>query len=78
MWISQLTRITPQSIDPSVRNYHWLDMDMARREACDGTTGPTIESMLRRMRDEDDCGAQFYLFRVALRQDGLIIGGGLA
>jgi hypothetical protein len=41
-----------------------------------GTYGAAIESMLRRMRDEDDGGAQFYLFRVALRQDGLIIKEG--
>jgi hypothetical protein len=32
-----------------------------------GTYESAIESMLRRMRDQDDGGAQFYLYRVALR-----------
>jgi len=35
MWISEVTRIPPQSIDPSVKNYHWLDMDMALLDAYD-------------------------------------------
>jgi branched-chain amino acid aminotransferase len=35
MWISQVTRIPPQSIDPSVKNYHWLDMDLAQLDAYD-------------------------------------------
>ncbi len=29
MWISDIPRIPPQSVDPLVKNYHWLDMDMA-------------------------------------------------
>ena len=33
MWISQVTRIPPQSVDPSVKNYHWLDMDLALLDA---------------------------------------------
>ena len=40
-----------------------------------GTYESAIESMLRRMRDQDDGGAQFYLYRVALRC-GLIIEPG--
>src|SRR5258706_13685071 len=40
-----------------------------------GTYETAIESMLRRMRDQDDGGAQFYLCRVALRR-GLIIERG--
>jgi branched-subunit amino acid aminotransferase/4-amino-4-deoxychorismate lyase len=35
MWISQLTRIRPRALNPSVKNYHWLGMDMAQLEACD-------------------------------------------
>lgn len=35
MWISQVTRIPPQSVDPSVKNYHWLDMDVAQLDAYD-------------------------------------------
>ena len=35
MWISQVTRIPPQSVDPAVKNYHWPDVDMARPDACD-------------------------------------------
>ncbi len=35
LWISQVTRIPPQSVDPSVKNYHWLDLDVALLEAYD-------------------------------------------
>jgi branched-chain amino acid aminotransferase len=35
MRISQVTRIPSQSIDPSVKNYHWLDMEMAQLDAYD-------------------------------------------
>jgi branched-chain amino acid aminotransferase len=35
MRISQVTRIPPQSVDPAVKNYHWLDMDLALLEAYD-------------------------------------------
>ena len=35
MWISQVTRIPAQSLDPSVKNYHWLDMDLALLDAYD-------------------------------------------
>lgn len=33
--ISDVSRIPPESIDPSVKNYHWLDMDMAQLDAYD-------------------------------------------
>lgn len=33
MWISNIPRIPPESVDPSVKNYHWLDLDMAQFEA---------------------------------------------
>jgi branched-chain amino acid aminotransferase len=35
MWISDTPRIPPESVDPSVKNYHWLDMDMAQLDAYD-------------------------------------------
>ncbi|HTS97443.1 MAG TPA: aminotransferase class IV [Streptosporangiaceae bacterium] len=35
LWISQVTRIPPQSVDPEAKNYHWLDMDLAQLEAYD-------------------------------------------
>jgi len=35
MWISPVTRIPPESVDPAVKNYHWLDMDMAQLDAYD-------------------------------------------
>ncbi len=35
MWISDIARIPPESVDPSVKNYHWLDMDMAQLDAYD-------------------------------------------
>ncbi len=35
MWISDVTRIPPQSVDPLVKNYHWLDMEVAQLDAYD-------------------------------------------
>jgi branched-chain amino acid aminotransferase len=35
MRISQVTRIPPESVDPAVKNYHWLDMDLALLDAYD-------------------------------------------
>ena len=35
MRISDITRIPPQSVDPTVKNYHWLDMDVALLDAYD-------------------------------------------
>ena len=35
MRISEVTRIPPQSVDPAVKNYHWLDMDLAQFDAYD-------------------------------------------
>jgi branched-chain amino acid aminotransferase len=35
MWISDVTRIPPQSVDPVVKNYHWLDLDLALLDAYD-------------------------------------------
>jgi hypothetical protein len=41
-----------------------------------GTYEAAIESMLRRVHDQDNGGAQFYLYRVALRRDGVSIEPG--
>ncbi len=35
MKVSQVIRIPPQSVDPSVKNYHWLDLDLALLDAYD-------------------------------------------
>ena len=35
LWISEVTRIPEQSIDPAVKNYHWLDLDLALLAAYD-------------------------------------------
>jgi branched-chain amino acid aminotransferase len=35
MRISPITRIPPQSVDPLVKNYHWLDLDLALLDAYD-------------------------------------------
>jgi branched-chain amino acid aminotransferase len=35
MRISEVTRIPPQSVDPAVKNYHWLDLDLALLDAYD-------------------------------------------
>ena len=35
LWISKVTRIPPGSVDPLVKNYHWLDMEVALLDAYD-------------------------------------------
>ncbi len=35
LWISDLRRIPPESVDPQVKNYHWLDLDRALLDAYD-------------------------------------------
>jgi branched-chain amino acid aminotransferase len=35
MRVSQVVRIPQQSVDPSVKNYHWLDLDLALLDAYD-------------------------------------------
>ncbi len=35
LWISEVTRIPPRSVDPLVKNYHWLDMEVAQLDAYD-------------------------------------------
>ena len=35
LWISEITRIPPRSVDPLVKNYHWLDMEVALLDAYD-------------------------------------------
>jgi branched-chain amino acid aminotransferase len=35
MRISEVTRIPPDSVDPTVKNYHWLDMELAQLDAYD-------------------------------------------
>ena len=35
MRVSQVIPIPPQSVDPSVKNYHWLDLDLALLDAYD-------------------------------------------
>jgi branched-chain amino acid aminotransferase len=42
MRISQITRIPPQSVDPSVKNYHWLDLDLALLDAYDHDAGLVV------------------------------------
>ena len=35
LWISEIARIPPSSVDPLVKNYHWLDMEAALLDAYD-------------------------------------------
>jgi branched-chain amino acid aminotransferase len=35
LWVSDLVRIPPASVDPRVKNYHWLDLDLGLLEAYD-------------------------------------------
>jgi branched-chain amino acid aminotransferase len=31
--VSHITRVPPQSVDPQVKSYHWLDLDVALLDA---------------------------------------------
>jgi branched-chain amino acid aminotransferase len=42
MRVSQITRIPPQSVDPSAKNYHWLDLDLALLDAYDHNAGLVV------------------------------------
>ena len=35
LWISDVTRIPPGSVNPLIKNYHWLDLDVALLDAYD-------------------------------------------
>ena len=35
LWISEVTRIPPKSVNPLIKNYHWLDLDVAQLDAYD-------------------------------------------
>jgi len=35
LWISEVTRIPPGSVNPLIKNYHWLDLDVALLDAYD-------------------------------------------
>ena len=35
LWISDMVRIPPDSVDPRVKNYHWLDLDLGLLDAYD-------------------------------------------
>ena len=35
LWISKIARIPPDSVDPTIKNYHWLDLVQAQFEALD-------------------------------------------
>ncbi len=35
MHVSSIPRIPPESVDPTVKNYHWLDLEMSLMEAYD-------------------------------------------
>jgi branched-chain amino acid aminotransferase len=45
--ISDVPRIPPDSVDPAVKNYHWLDMDMALFDAYEHDAGLVL------LRDRD-------------------------
>jgi hypothetical protein len=64
-----ISRVTSDDVADSIRQRH-------ENQALHlGTYEAAIESMLRKMRDEDAGGAQFWLYRVALR-DGTMIKPG--
>ena len=35
LWVSEVTRIPPKSVNPLIKNYHWLDLDVAQLDAYD-------------------------------------------
>jgi len=59
MWVSQVTRIPPQSVDPSAKNYHWLDLDQALLEAYDHDAGLVV---LRDLSGDISEGPGFNVF----------------
>jgi branched-chain amino acid aminotransferase len=64
MRISDVTRIPPQSVDPTVKNYHWLDMDMAQLEAYDH------DAQLVVLRDASDAITEGPGYNVFAHVDG--------
>ena len=64
MRISDMTRIPPQSVDPTVKNYHWLDMDVAQLEAYDH------DAQLVVLRDASGAIAEGPGYNVFARVDG--------
>ena len=40
--VSSIPRIPPESVDPTVKNYHWLDLEQAQFEAYDRGTDTAI------------------------------------
>ena len=65
-----LSRVIPDDVADGVRERH------ENQAMHPGTYEAAIESMLRKMRDEDAGGAQFWLYRVALRRNGTMIKPG--
>jgi hypothetical protein len=65
-----LARMMPGDVVVSVRERHETQALHL------GTYEAAIESMLRRMGDQDDGGAQWYLYRVALRRGAMTIEPG--
>ncbi len=64
-----LSRVTSDDVADSIRQSH-------EHQALHlGTYEAAIESMLRKMRDEDAGGVQFWLYRVALRDSTMIKPG---
>ena len=73
LWISPATRIPPQSVDPAVKNYHWLDMELALLEAYEHqaqlvvlrdlsgaiTEGPGLQCVRARRRAVADPGRRY-------------------
>lgn len=64
LWISEVTRIPPRSVDPRVKNYHWLDMEVAQLDAYDHG------AQLAVLRDETGAITEGPGFNVFARVDG--------
>jgi branched-chain amino acid aminotransferase len=64
LWISPVTRIPPQSVDPTVKNYHWLDMELALLDAYDH------DAQLVVLRDSDGAVTEGPGFNVFAHVDG--------
>jgi branched-chain amino acid aminotransferase len=64
LWISPVTRIPPQSVDPTVKNYHWLDMELALLDAYDH------DAQLVVLRDSDGAVTEGPGFNVFAYVDG--------
>lgn len=74
--IASRPRIPPQSVDPTVKNYHWLDMDRALFEAYDaGADTVILPSLDGHVTEGPGFNAFAVTAGVVITPDGGVLGG---